>query len=600
MPASSEAEPQTRERGGSPNRASSAALIILVLLVVVSPWPIGGVSPLAVWLLSLAMLASALVVVLAQAYYGPCSRPDWPLWPVGGVLVLATLQLVLLPPGLHSWLAPGSAAFWHPTEPAPATVLGSGFRPVSIDPEATRRWLGFTAGVMAVALLAVPALRNRRRALGAALVVVASGLAVAVYGVVARTLFGPLLFGRLAVPTVSPFGPFVSKNHFAGYVEMAALLGVGLAVGLADEARRRASSGSWMQSPRAGRAVFAFGTAGAMSLAVLISLSRGGTTSLAAGGFVFAGLRLLVRQPRRGRGRTLGAAAAITIALAAAILVVLPSEARDRVLSVAGITSDRSGAFRLGLWRDTVRLAASSPFLGLGQGTFADALPRFKTAPLDLRAEHAENDYLELFADGGALALLLALLTVGLGARHLVKGLREQHDRLMRGLGLGAGAGLSAVLVHSSFDFNLRIPSNALLFAFLAALALAASAGERRVGKKALLLAALALMATLLANARPPSSAEYATQVQEVSRLLEAPGPVRLRWSQANAALTARLQRRPADAEGWVMLGWIRALRGDRAEGAALARYGAGLDPQRTALRVEADRLARLVKPRGN
>ena len=193
MPASSEAEPQTRERGGPPNRASSAALIILVLLVAVSPWPIGGVSPLAVWLISVGMLATAIAVV-AQAHYGPSSRPDWPLWPVGGLLLLATLQLVLLPPGLHSRLAPGSAAFWHPAEPATASALGSGFRPVSIDPEATRRWLGFTAGVVAVALLAVPALRNRRRALGAALVVVASGLAVAVYGVVARTLFGPLLF----------------------------------------------------------------------------------------------------------------------------------------------------------------------------------------------------------------------------------------------------------------------------------------------------------------------------------------------------------------------------------------------------------------------
>ena len=45
----------------------------------------------------------------------------------------------------------------------------------------------------------------------------------------------------------------------------------------------------------------------------------------------------------------------------------------------------------------------------------------------------------------------------------------------MRGLGLGAAAGAIALLVHSVFDFNLRIPSNALLFAFLCALALAAA-----------------------------------------------------------------------------------------------------------------------------
>ncbi|GEM_PF-4463530 len=40
----------------------------------------------------------------------------------------------------------------------------------------------------------------------------------------------------------------------------------------------------------------------------------------------------------------------------------------------------------------------------------------------------------------------------------------------MRGISLGTMAGVTAILIHSIGDFNLHIPSNALLFSVLAAL----------------------------------------------------------------------------------------------------------------------------------
>jgi hypothetical protein len=38
-------------------------------------------------------------------------------------------------------------------------------------------------------------------------------------------------------------------------------------------------------------------------------------------------------------------------------------------------------------------------------------------------------------------------------------------------MALGSGGGIFAMLVHSMFDFNLQIPSNALLFLLLVAVA---------------------------------------------------------------------------------------------------------------------------------
>ncbi len=90
----------------------------------------------------------------------------------------------------------------------------------------------------------------------------ASGSATALFGV----------FESL----IPPFGPFVSKNHFAGYVEMAALLAVGLATGLASENRVGPGALGWIESPRASRVVLAWAAAAVLVLAVPVSLSRGG------------------------------------------------------------------------------------------------------------------------------------------------------------------------------------------------------------------------------------------------------------------------------------------------------------------------------------
>ncbi len=281
---------------------SRFALGVLVVLVVLSPWPFGSVHPFTRWLITLVCLLTATGIALVRLRRREGVEIPTAAALVAAVFLLGLVQLIPLPPGLHAFLAPGSAAIWHPAVPAAARVLGGSPRPVSIWPEATRSAVGLGLGVIALATLAMPALRDRRLAVRAACVVVGSGLAVAVYGLAARLLFGDKLFGVLAVPTVAPFGPFVSKNHFAGYVEMAALLALGLAVGLGDEARREPGLLGWVGSRRAPRVVLAYGAAAILSLAVLVSLSRGGAVSLASGLTFFILLRSTEARGDRGAG----------------------------------------------------------------------------------------------------------------------------------------------------------------------------------------------------------------------------------------------------------------------------------------------------------
>jgi O-antigen ligase len=567
------------------SRASGASLALLAALTIVSPWPFGGVHPGAVRALSLLGLSATALALLAQARRG-ARLGAVPKAPAAALIALGLVQLLPLPALLHRVLAPGSQRVWHPTGAAAAAVLGGGQGSISVDPDATRIALGLLAGLMGLALAAAPALARKEAALPAVLAVLAGALALGVYAVLARGAYGPLLYGRIAVPTVSPFGPFVSKNHFAGYQEMASLLAAGLAFGLMDRENRGGTALGWTSSPRAGRVVLAWAAAAALALSVLVSLSRGGAVSLGCGLLALVALRVFAR--RHGRelsSRRLALAGAALAALVPLFALTLPREARERLAGVAGAGREASGSFRLAVWRAGLSMTLASPLAGQGLGAFADGFPRYKRGHGELRVEHAENDYVELSAEGGLLGIGAALALAGLAFRGILAGLRRQADRLLRGLGLGALGGIAALLVHSALDFNLRIPSNALLFAFLLALALGASGRVASAPRAAALgLAGVAVFLIALVARTPLQPAPLPRSDLEAAAVTE-PAARSLRLELAETRLSRILARRPAHAEAWVLLGWARAARGD-ASGRALAEHGAALDPQRQALRV--------------
>jgi O-antigen ligase len=444
--------------------------------------------------------------------------------------------------------------------------------------------VSLVAALALLAFLAAPALAHARPAVAAVTTVAAGGFALSVYAIFARARFGVLLYGRFEVPTINPFGPFVSKNHFAGYVAMAALLAAGLAIGLADAARRR--DRDWTASPRAGAVVLAMVAAFAMALAVLASLSRGGAIALAAG--VASLLALLAIRARGGRGRA-GLLSSLVLAgiLGLVMVVLVPPATHERLRDLGG------ASFRLDTWRDTLRMSLASPVVGQGLGAFHDAYPPFKRGHGQIRVEHAENDYVETLAESGVLGLALVLAAGVLLLGGAARGTLSGSDRLVRGIGMGALAGLIAVAVHSAVDFNLRIPSNAALAALLAATAAGATGvGRRPLSRPAsavLVLGALGLLAAAAALPADPSlSAREEARLAGVAATPEARG---LRLGRAEAALGRVLRLRPAHAESWLMLAGVRGAAGDAATASSLAAHAVALDPERPALREAASRL---------
>jgi O-antigen ligase len=305
------------------------------------------------------------------------------------------------------------------------------------------------------------------------------GMALSVFGLIQHFTWNGKYYWALepSAPPTALFGPFVNHNHFAGYVEMIAPIPAALIL-------RRAVRGELAL-------LYGFATA-MMGLAVVMSLSRGGMISLVAGlMFVVAfGFRGSGEWGVGSRGWGLGKRKfplpiPLAAARAGAMILMLFTigvgvwwAGADPVIrriekselapggADAGPRGETFFQSRGWIWRDTAAMIRDRWALGVGLGAYQTAYPIYSSHDEALVVGQAHNDYLQIMADAGILGAVIALWFIFLVARDALRAARHS-SRVMSGTALGAAGGMFALFVHSLFDFNLQIPSNALLFLVL-------------------------------------------------------------------------------------------------------------------------------------
>jgi tetratricopeptide (TPR) repeat protein len=260
---------------------------------------------------------------------------------------------------------------------------------------------------------------------------------------------------------------------------------------------------------------------------------------------------------------------------------------------------------------------ASAPLLGSGLGAYADAFPPFKQGHGDVRTTHAESDLLEFMAEGGLAGIALFVwLGWSIAARTRLA-LRREPSPFRRGLTTGAIAGATSLLLHGLVDFNLRVPSNALVFVSLLGLACADTVPNETLGRRKLPLAfalGLALLAVVSAwRARgawelarvpldTPASARVATLgavLEDHPYLAEAHRARGLAWRElaktpsawhahrlvlAERHFEATLRLRPQWGGVWADLGWTRAVQGRLQQAEEDLGRAVALDPTHVAV----------------
>ena len=331
---------------------------------------------------------------------------------------------------------------------------------LSMDVEATRGaaiviFFLFVCFVIAANFFNTP---ERLRSLANFLIVF--GLALAVFALIQHfTWEGKLFWAR---PTkaagAGTGGPFVNRNHFAGYMEMLIPIPVVLAL-----SRRTGFEA---------RLFYGF-AAGVMGVAEVASLSRGGMISLFACLLFVAAITASNKDQSRSQRHSsfvLRPVYFIALMLIAILVGVFWVGADFDILKrIADESlSSNSPMGRGGIWRDTWAMFCAHPIFGVGLGAFETVYPIYGRSNGSLLIQFAHNDYLQILSDAGIIGGALAVWFIAMLARAGVKIIRHEGS-MSRAIQLGGAAGIFALLIHSFFDFNLQIPSNALLFLILSA-----------------------------------------------------------------------------------------------------------------------------------
>lgn len=457
-------------------------------VIAIVAWGVLAFGAVYTWAYVPLLVACALVglLALAQARRTTLAGSRWILIALAGTIVVAGLQLVPLPAAMLKAVSPGTHAFLQQYDLAYSVTAPA--HPLSIAPRSTMVGLAFVAalGIFLAGLLRAFARSGVRRLVAA---VVVLGAVVAVIAIVQKLVLGDHTYMGMKIygfwtpesKLVVPFGPFVNRNHYAGWMLMVMPLAAGYLCGLLPDGRRPFDARQrllWLSRPEGGAFVLTAFAIVIMMLSLVMSMSRSGMVGLAVAG-ALVGWRLILRLQTK-RARLLAFAVL-------ALLVLLPVAWLDASATVDRFSSDPRGSVqtRLQVWTDTLAVIRDFPLAGTGLNTFGTSMILYQTGNHDVHFQEAHSDYLQLAAEGGillAIPLLVAVVAFVVAVRRRFAA--GEDDWAMSWIRFGAVAGIVAIALQSLVEFSLQMPGNAAMFVVLLALALCERPRRSRVAKR--------------------------------------------------------------------------------------------------------------------
>ncbi|HWR90236.1 MAG TPA: O-antigen ligase family protein [Dissulfurispiraceae bacterium] len=455
---------------------------IFVFLLVFSPLAFGTVEPWS-WAVvkSLAFLAFVLLLIRKRKDEEPFLYEVPGLVPLSLFLGYILLQLVPMPPFILKVVSPGAYDLYRETLwAADPHAWGS----VSVNMKATVSEFFKTAALAAFYVVTIHMLARKDRLKKTVRIVVVFASVLALFSMLQYVLWNNKIYWlRELTAGGKPFGPYVNRNHYAGFADMV----LPLIICLFIYYRPRYSCRSLRErvvevfsSPLTNVHILLGTAALLVAVSVFMSLSKGGIISLCMS-LIF--LAAAVRNRARG---------GVLVALLVTVLFYsVGSFGWDRIFNRFEALRDAQGNIaeaRLGIWDDSLGAIRDFPLTGTGLGTFAHIFPRYKSRASEWLVDHAHNDYLELLCDGGLISFLIVACFLAAVLRTSYRSFLERRGRYSIIVFIGAVTGIVSVLIHSVTDFNLRIGANALYFVFLAGLAVSAAHTRLREGRADTLL----------------------------------------------------------------------------------------------------------------
>jgi hypothetical protein len=407
---------------------------LFALTVVGSALAIGTVHAVTLLVVAAVAFTTVALALYGSTPTGASIRPalSLPVVTCGALALFTLVQALPLPMGLLRAIAPANADVWERTllplgEPALAWAS------LSLDPGASVleavKWATYAAVFASAA-----AISTKRGAAWGVMLVFASAMLAAVV-TVAHGLAGATKVYGLYQPgfagSVWHMGPLLNPNNLAGYLNLGALAGLGLAL------TRKPVVPPWL-----------IGLGVMLIVGVEItSASRGGVLALPLGVLALA---LITRRQTESGGAARSRSIWIMIGAAALGGAILAALGGTNATWAELYAKDVSKIQML-LW--TKPLIHDHPLFGIGRGAFESVFPVYRLVPGNLVFTHAENFIAQWASEWGIPVTLAAFGAFGWAFAPKPLGVGRSA------VAAGAWMGVVVLLVQNLFDLALEVPA---------------------------------------------------------------------------------------------------------------------------------------------
>jgi O-antigen ligase/Flp pilus assembly protein TadD len=452
---------------------SRGAETLLVAMIAFAALAFGGIEAwaqfvVAIGAVALTALTAIRCVVMRQPFVW-----SWLYVPVALFVMLCLAQAWQgVPAALVGAISPEAASLWK--------SVGASSTAMSVYPQATIDQLRIIVVAGAVLVCVANLIRTRWQAVRLLAGITIVGLVVGCLAALQDLTLSPLIYwigppGR----GLANAGPFVHYSHYGQFINVCMFAGLAWALVTLVRVQREfdLSPRDLLRAMRdvRGRPVWLAATLLLVGTCTLLySTSRTATISFGVGLTLAI---LLTSRARLLHGRAWWVTPPLVLVFGAASVLGL----QVAVERLREMNSFEPYEQRKQIIADSVELWQRFPIVGTGLGTFEYVYPMVDRGTVNEVTTHAENEYVQLMTETGAVGVALAgAFLMGAGWL-LVRQLRTMRSSVHMAT-IGVAAALVATAIHAFSDFALHMPANAVLVATLLGLLIALGRIDRQDG----------------------------------------------------------------------------------------------------------------------
>ncbi|MFQ5455317.1 MAG: O-antigen ligase family protein [Nitrospirota bacterium] len=440
----------------------------LIFIILFSPLAYGSVEVWSITIIEVTILLMAVTWIVKEIVYLHTPTIITPVTLLFLFFIIIVLfQMIPLPHSIMKVISPARYRLY--IDNITNYSIPNTWQTLTIYTHATKQELIKLICFFSLFLLIINHIKSRRQIYLIMTTIVISGFMIAFFGIIQHyTWNGHIYWFRKLTYSGSPFGPYVNKNHFAGYMEMAIPLGIGLLLkqGMKNPFPQTIEWRQiirWLEKKESNISILLLFALIIMISALFLSLSRGGIIGFLISMFF---LTAILTRKRYYKRYTWG----IIFSMLFLMIISLSWFGIDPLIDRFAMLKDGIFRERLPIWKDTFGIIRDYPLFGTGLATFEYIFPEYRASYSIIKFSHPENEYIQILSETGIIGTIIIILVNYTFFKETLSLLRTKMSRSdMRDymIVLSGFTSYIAIIVHSFADFNLHIPANALLFTII-------------------------------------------------------------------------------------------------------------------------------------